>query len=368
MAKAQNILDRAWDDALSGKTDDALRTAIAIVEAGSDQLSAVALLVRLLGELGRAEPAEKACDPLVRAMVRRGDLPGAVAVAARAKKSGGKLRKHIAATFGKGSARVEDVPPAPPALPPQVAIGPELAGASRPALLDRAEKALAAFTAWKDPIPEGSVPGLPLFSALTPAALERFLGALTTRTLREGEHCLDEGSEGKEAFVVVGGTLRAERASKDDDAPTVLAVLGPGAIFGEMALVSDAPRAASVLALEPVELLVASRVDLETLAAGEPVIGEELGRFCRGRMIANLVRTSTILSAAPPEERAALMARFEPRHFEPGATLLTRAVKAVNLYVTTSLERWQSQNLFADVSGTEACNRSWISFAPLPIK
>ena len=52
----------------------------------------------------------------------------------------------------------------------------------------------------------------------------------------------------------------------------------------------------------------------------------------------------------------------------PGATLLTRAVEAVNSYVTNTLERWKSQNLFADVSGTAACNRSWISFAPLPLK
>ena len=52
----------------------------------------------------------------------------------------------------------------------------------------------------------------------------------------------------------------------------------------------------------------------------------------------------------------------------PGATLLTRAVKAVNSYVTKTLERWQSENLFAAVSGTESCNRSWISFAPLPLK
>ena len=60
--------------------------------------------------------------------------------------------------------------------------------------------------------------------------------------------------------------------------------------------------------------------------------------------------------------------RFRVASHWPGATLLTRAVKAVNSYVTTTLERWQSQNLFADVSGTEACNRSWISFAPLPLK
>lgn len=331
------IVDRAWDDALAGKPEAALRAAIAVVEGAPDQLSMVALLVRLLDEAGRAEAAEAACEPLVRALVRRGDLPAAVAVAARAKKAGKKLRKHVAATFGKGSERVADVPPSPPALPPDVTPSPELEKASRPALLDRAARALAAFGAWKDPVAEGKVPALPLFSSLAPAALERFLGVLTTRTLRAGEHCVHEGDEGKEAFVVVGGTLRAERrATRDGEPPTVLAVLGPGAIFGEMALVSDAPRAASVVAQEPVELLVAARSDLEALAGAEPIVGEELGRFCRGRMIANLVRTSSILSAAPAEERAALMGRFEARHFDPGDTLVVEGEDVRALYLVAS--------------------------------
>lgn len=336
MEKSPKILDRAWADALAGKEDDALRLAVAVVDEGPDQLSAVALLIRLLAQLGRTDAAEKACEPLVRAYVRRGDLPSAVAIASRAGKNAAKLRKHVATTFGKGSPRVADVSGSPPALPPDVTPGPDLAKASRPALLDRAEKALAAFVAWKDPVPEGKVPGLPLFSALAPPALERFLGALTTRALKENARCLEEGAEGKEAFIVVGGTLRAERAADDDGEPTVLAVLGPGAIFGEMALVSDAPRAASVIAQEPVEVLVVSRADLETLAKGEPIIGEELGRFCRGRMIANLVRTSSILSAAPPEDRAALMSRFETRHFEPGDVLVHEGKDVDALYLVAS--------------------------------
>ena len=52
----------------------------------------------------------------------------------------------------------------------------------------------------------------------------------------------------------------------------------------------------------------------------------------------------------------------------PGATLLTRAATAVSSYVTTTLERWRSQNLFADLLGTGTCNRSCITFAPLPLK
>jgi len=52
----------------------------------------------------------------------------------------------------------------------------------------------------------------------------------------------------------------------------------------------------------------------------------------------------------------------------PGATLLTRAAKAVESYVTTTLERWRSQNLFAGFAESDGSDRAWISFAPLPLK
>lgn len=52
----------------------------------------------------------------------------------------------------------------------------------------------------------------------------------------------------------------------------------------------------------------------------------------------------------------------------PGATLLTRAAKAVTSYVTATLERWHSQNLFVVLDGSEASDRSWISFAPVLLK
>jgi len=52
----------------------------------------------------------------------------------------------------------------------------------------------------------------------------------------------------------------------------------------------------------------------------------------------------------------------------PGATLLSRAAKAVESYVTTTLERWLSQNLFTGFHESDACDRSWISFALLLLK
>jgi CRP-like cAMP-binding protein len=339
------MLEEAWAHALAGENQDALRKAIALLEDDPMQLPAVAVLGRVLVAEGRTFAVGDAAEKLAGALVRRGDLPAAVSAARLADDAGGegaKARKRIAEAFGKGSKRVADVSPAPPPLPATPAIDAALAKLSGDALLDRAEKALAAFVKAKDPVEDGKVPGLPLFSALAPKPLERLLAAMAVRDVKEHGVALQQGVEGSEAFVVVRGTLRAERSvtridrTTMNEPPTLLAVLGPGAIFGEMALVSDAPRAAAVFAQEPAELLVISRADLESLAVDEPAIGKELGAFCRARMIANLVRHSTILRAVPPEDREALMARFTARTFGAGETLVAEGAESEGLFLIAS--------------------------------
>ena len=344
---AHSLLERGWALLFAAskdgpKRDDALRIAIAIVESDGLQLSAVALLTRLLLASGKKKSVAGAAARLVDAYVRRGDLAAATAAAVLVDRAGGDAvaaRSTIAAAFGKGSARVKDVSPAPPPLPATPDVDGSLATLAGDALLAMGEQTLAAFRDAEDPVPHGPVPALPLFSALEPRALERLLAALTVRDLATDELAIRQGEEGREAFVVVRGVLRAERAAAvgaEDAAPTVLAALGPGAIFGEMALVSDAPRAASVIAQEPTTLLVVSREALETLAATAPVIGQELGAFCRARMIANLVRTSALLPSIPASDRAEVIARFDARTFREGEVLSEEGSEPSGLFLIAS--------------------------------
>lgn len=331
-------IDAAWAAWTAGRADDAIRCCVAVLEPDPSQLGAAALLARALVE-SREAIAGAAAERLVDAFVRRGDLPRALAaidVAERAGHDPAPLRVTVANAFGRGSRRAGDVAPAPPPLPPkEVALDPKLAKARGSTLLERAEAALKALIETDDPVPvDSKVPKLPLFGALAPAALEQLLSAFTLRALAAGEKAVEEGAEGREAFVVVRGTLRAERAREGET--SILAVLGPGAIFGEMALVSDAPRAASVVAEEPALLLVASREALEALAKKRPEIGRELGEFCRARMISNLVRHSAVLRAVAPADREPLMGRFEARSFKAQERLVTLGDEAQGLFLIAS--------------------------------
>src|SRR5262249_9190118 len=120
--------------------------------------------------------------------------------------------------------------------------------------------------------------------------------------------------------------------------PVVLARLTNGALFGEMALLSRAPRAAHVVACRPSILLVAKRDALEAVAEKRPDVGVELAAHCRRRMVANLVRTSPVLVSVEPTERTALVERFETRVFEKGEKLITEGDEPPGLHLIASGE------------------------------
>ncbi|MFK7984731.1 MAG: cyclic nucleotide-binding domain-containing protein [Sandaracinaceae bacterium] len=334
MANETSLLDQAWAARAAGRSEDAIRASMALVAADEGQLHAAALLLELLADAGRTDGLDAAGIRLVDAFVRRGNLPRALAVRACLAEAGvneGGLTKTIASAFSRSSERLGDVAPAPPPLP----VDADAVEAKGAALLDAAETVLRMFVSSDDAFPEDrAVPTLPLFGALPTKRLRALLGVFEILEVEPGDVVIEEGTEGKDAFVIVRGRLEARRHAGEEEQS--LAQLGPGAIFGEMALVSEAPRAASVVALEPTQLLVAHRDDLEKLAKKTPEIGTELSDFCRARMVANLVRHSAVLQPLDPAERAALIERFEARRFKAGEALVTRGEEIEGLFLIAS--------------------------------
>ncbi|MCB9624866.1 MAG: cyclic nucleotide-binding domain-containing protein [Sandaracinus sp.] len=331
-------IDRAHAARLRGDLDGALQLAIALLERDPTQLAAASLLTTTLVAEDRGLVAGEASLRLVDAFVRRGDLPQALGAALSAKRAGDDatpLFASIAEAFGKGSKRVTDVSPSPPPLPEEVAVPKELDATKGDALLDRAERALEKWLATDDPLGDDTeLPRLPLFGDLEPKALASLLAAFTLRDVAPDAEVVAQGEEGTEAFVVTRGMLRVVR--RDGSEELTLAILGPGAIFGEMALVSEAPRAAAVVAGEAAALLVIAREALEKVAAKTPIVGQMLSSFCRQRMLSNLLRHSAILRAVDASHREALIGRFETKHFEAGHALVEEGAESDGLYLIAS--------------------------------
>lgn len=339
--RGASVLDAAYGLRLAGEREQALRWAAALVTAAPESLGAGLLLARLLIEHGRPTPARALAEALSARAIERGELSHALAAALVAGEIGGDtgtLLRAIADAFGLGSARrsASAAPLPPPLLPNELA--PHFAALSGAALLEAAEKAVARVVSAAPARPgRGEVPELPLFGALAPSGLARLLGCFALRELPVGAAVVTQGEPGAEAFVVVRGRCEAHRRIEGaSTSPTALATLGAGAVFGEMALVSAAPRAASVVAVEPLLLLVAGRSALEAVALDEPAIGHALSTFCEERMLSNLLRHSPILSSLPPPQRGALVARLERRSLARGEALVRQGHDSDGVYLIAS--------------------------------
>ncbi len=97
-----------------------------------------------------------------------------------------------------------------------------------------------------------------------------------------GETIFRQGERGDLVYAIVSGRVEVVR-EEADGGERLLATMGPGEYFGEMALVSDAPRTATVRAVEPVEAVAMGRADFTTLYAYLPDLRRRVESVIRER-------------------------------------------------------------------------------------
>jgi len=342
-------IDRALTLLLADETEAALRWSAAAVERDASAPSALVITSRLLEQLGRPEAAREGFELAVRRAIDAGNLPLAIAAVGDLRALGadlGGLLDQVAAAFCAGSQRLQETAAPPPPLPHLEGFQPLSSFLTGPALTSKATQIIHAATRSYEEASAGAelplISPLPLFSALSKDALRALVEAFEMITVPAGHPVIREGEEGSEAYIVARGELEVFRhgpgGADEEAARIVLARLVSGALFGEMALLSRAPRAASVVATRPSILLVARREALEAVADQRPEVGSELAAHCRRRMVANLTRTSPVLVNVPSGQRAMLVERFETRIFEKSDKLVTEGEEAQGLHLVASGE------------------------------
>jgi CRP-like cAMP-binding protein len=106
--------------------------------------------------------------------------------------------------------------------------------------------------------------GVPAFATLADEDLARVAEVTVPRTFHGGEAVFHEGDESDTCYVVRSGHVRAVREHSDGRTLT-LATLGPGDIFGELAIFDDERRSATVEALEDTEVIAILGGDMRRL-------------------------------------------------------------------------------------------------------
>jgi CRP-like cAMP-binding protein len=344
----ESPIDRALSHLLGGDGEAALRWAAAVMRADSSRAVGPLLTGQALAALSRRDVALDVLGLGFDQALAQGNLPMAMVICRELEDQGedpsGRL-DELAKVFAKGSDRLMAAAAKPPSMAPLASEFRPLADAlegeallEEVTLLVQEARESAAAAKPKRGGPK-QVPPQHLFSSLDTSGLRAMLDIFQVVRVPAGEVLVHEGATGAEAYVLARGELEVRRAGSGSEATDVyLARLGGGALFGEMALLSRSPRAASVIALRPSLVLVAHKADLDRIAEKQPQLAVEVAAHCRRRMVENLVRTSAILSAIRPSERPALIERFVARAFETGDVLIAQGQESDGLYLIASGE------------------------------
>src|SRR5438093_10257546 len=116
---------------------------------------------------------------------------------------------------------------------------------------------------------------VPLFNELSHAELDPIARVAVPRSFPKGTRVLHEGDQTDACYIVRSGDLRVTREHPDGRA-IALATLGPGDIFGELAMLDGGTRSASVETLSESELLALPASDMRRVVAEHGEIAAKL--------------------------------------------------------------------------------------------
>jgi CRP/FNR family transcriptional regulator, cyclic AMP receptor protein len=130
---------------------------------------------------------------------------------------------------------------------------------------------------------DGVLASVPLFVGLDDETASALASALTTRAVVRGHVVFQEGEKGDRLFVVLDGKIKISRAAADGR-ENLLAVLGPGEMFGELSLFDPGPRTATATAITESTLASLDHDDLRPLLLAQPTVAAQFLRALAERL------------------------------------------------------------------------------------
>jgi len=146
---------------------------------------------------------------------------------------------------------------------------------------------------------EEAVRKAPLFTALDEASTATLRASMTGVKLFRGQVLFKEGDEGDRLFVVVDGKLKLGTTS-NDGRETLLSILAPGDMFGELSLFDPGPRTSTATAVVDSKLLALANDQVIGWIKEHPQVSLQLlGRLAQRLRKANDVLSDLVFADVP---------------------------------------------------------------------
>jgi CRP-like cAMP-binding protein len=147
----------------------------------------------------------------------------------------------------------------------------------------------------------------PLFASLDPSAAASLISSLSERRVAKGEILFHEGEPGDHLYVILEGKVKLGRASADGR-ESLMAILGPGEMFGELSLFDPGPRAATATALTEAQVYRLGNAELMPWLATRPEVAAALLQALARRLRrTNEAMADLVFSDVPGRVAKALM-------------------------------------------------------------
>jgi CRP/FNR family cyclic AMP-dependent transcriptional regulator len=196
----------------------------------------------------------------------------------------------------------------------------------------------------------------PLFTALDPEGAAALRASLVERAVSKGDVVFVEGEPGDRMYVILEGKVKLGQTS-GDGRESLLAILGPGEMFGELSLFDPGQRTSTATALTDAVVLALSHEQLKPWLAGRPEVATSLLQALARRLRrTNEAMADLVFSDVPGRVAKALMDLGEKfGEITPEGLLVTHDMTQEELAQLVGASRETVNKALADFA-----QRGWI--------
>jgi CRP-like cAMP-binding protein len=153
----------------------------------------------------------------------------------------------------------------------------------------------------------------PYFADLEPDAFDQLCRYAKHTTLKRGATIASKGDPGTSLFAVISGTVKIS-VSSPDGRNAILNLIGPGEIFGEVAVLDNQPRSADVIANTNCELFIIDRRDFIPFLRSQPALAMKFIELLCTRLRWTSDQVEQVILQDLPGRLASALLRLTERH------------------------------------------------------